>query len=546
MGDPAQLTPVTFSKTMELFCAALARHEESINRLNVFPVPDGDTGTNMRLTLEAVVDELAPLSDGASMSDVCSAVAHGSLMGARGNSGVILSQLLRGIGQRFTGADTVGPGELFAGLKDAAVAAAEAIVTPVEGTILTVARGAGDAAHAAFVAGGDLMSTAVAARDGALSALEATTSMLPALEAAGVVDAGGAGYLLFLDALLSALDGRPLPEPSASKTPPAPIGPIAPAAASDHGPRYEVMYLLDAPDDAIADFKEVWGGLGDSIVVVGGDGTWNCHIHTDDVGGAIEVALDCGRPHHIRVTDLSEQIEEERWVVEPRGGQPATTQGPPPKTEVVAVVAGEGLGRILRSLGVRHLVHGGQSMNPSVAEILELVDSLPAEAVILLPNNKNIAPVASAVQELSRKSVRVVPTTSVVQGFAALLAYDPGSGVQENLSAMSASASRVVVGEVARAVRDAPSAAGQVKAGDWVGLFDDTVRSVASSPSGAACALLEVLVQRAELVTVIEGDGSSARETRRISEWLHEHAPDAGVEIHHGGQPLYAYLFGIE
>jgi hypothetical protein len=307
------------------------------------------------------------------------------------------------------------------------------------------------------------------------------------------------------------------------------------------------MYFLHAPDDTIPDFKEVWAGIGDSIVVVGGDGTWNCHIHTDDIGAAVEAALDCGRPRNIRITDLAEQIEEERWVREHAGdAPPAGRFGPVPTTDVVAVVTGEGIGRIFRSLGVHHMVPGGQSMNPSAAEILAVVDGVDSEQVVILPNNKNIRPVAEKVDELSAKSVRVVPTDSIVEGFAALLSYDPASDAVGNAEAMAASASRVVPGEVTQAVRDATTEAGPVRKGDWIGLSRDGVVSIAGSASGAATALLEHLLGDHELVTVIEGEESSRPETRRITEWLHDEHPDVAVEVHHGGQPLYTYLFGVE
>jgi DAK2 domain fusion protein YloV len=374
--------------------------------------------------------------------------------------------------------------------------------------------------------------------------------MLAALAQAGVVDAGGAGYLLMLDALLSTIDGRALPTPPPIESVPAPRL-LTAVGDEGHGesigPRYEVMYFLHAPDDTIPDFKEVWAGIGDSIVVVGGDGTWNCHIHTDDIGAAVEAALDCGRPRNIRITDLAEQIEEERWVREHAGdAPPAGRFGPVPTTDVVAVVTGEGIGRIFRSLGVHHMVPGGQSMNPSAAEILAVVDGVDSEQVVILPNNKNIRPVAEKVDELSAKSVRVVPTDSIVEGFAALLSYDPASDAVGNAEAMAASASRVVPGEVTQAVRDATTEAGPVRKGDWIGLSRDGVVSIAGSASGAATALLEHLLGDHELVTVIEGEESSRPETRRITEWLHDEHPDVAVEVHHGGQPLYTYLFGVE
>ncbi|HVX23607.1 MAG TPA: DAK2 domain-containing protein [Acidimicrobiales bacterium] len=538
--------------TMVAYRDALRDHQQAINRLNVYPVPDGDTGTNMALTLEAVVAELDGLGDGAGLAEVAKAVGHGSLMGARGNSGVILSQLLRGLADRCGKVDRVGPEELADGLRTAARLAELAIVRPVEGTILTVARAAGDGA-AGCAAGTDLVRVAEAARAAAADALDHTPELLEALARAGVVDAGGAGYLLLLDALLAVLDGRPLP-PAPPVDASAPAGPALVDLAGGHGAhggagdlRYEVMYLLHAPDDTIPAFKEVWAGVGDSIVVVGGDGLWNCHIHTNDIGAAVEAALDAGRPRDIRVTDLAEQVEEERWVREGAGVAVDEPAGPPPATGVVAVVTGEGIGRIFRSLGVHHLVRGGQSMNPSTAQILEAVDALGSDQVIVLPNNKNIRPVAEQVDALTDKTVRVVPTRSIVQGFAALLAYDPAADVAANEAAMAASADRVLSAEVTQAVRDSDTDAGPVHAGDWIGLSRDGVVAVGGSPSGAAMALLERLLQpQHELVTVIEGEGATAAGTRRVTEWLRDHHPDVAAEVHHGGQPLYPYLLGIE
>ena len=554
MGAPAELTSAVVREAMTRFRDALRSHQEVINRLNVYPVPDGDTGTNMMLTVDSVVQELDSLDPAASMAEVCQALTHGSLMGARGNSGVILSQLLRGVSERFSAAAPVGPEEVALALVEASALARKAVVRPVEGTILTVAHAAGEGAEAGCAEGVGLCQVVESARRAAKRALDATPTMLPVLALAGVVDAGGAGYLLMFDALLSAIDGRSLPTPPPIESIPMPrllTAPPVHAGDAGHGVstalRYEVMYFLHAPDDTIPAFKEVWAGIGDSIVVVGGDGTWNCHIHTDDIGAAVEAALDCGRPRNIRITDLADQIEEERWVREHTGDAPLEERfGPVPTTDVVAVVTGEGIGRIFRSLGVHHLVPGGQSMNPSTAEILEVVDALDSEQVVILPNNKNIRPVAEKVDELSAKSVRVVPTESIVEGFAALLSYDPASDAEPNVQAMAASASRVIPGEVTRAVRDSSTDAGPVREGDWIGLCRDGVVSIADSPSGAACGLLDRIVRAHELVTVIEGEGSSPPETRRITEWLHDERPQVSVEVHHGGQPLYPYLFGVE
>jgi DAK2 domain fusion protein YloV len=559
MTSPATLGADALRAVMGGYRDALRLHQADINRLNVYPVPDGDTGTNMALTLEAVVSELQEVEAGAGLPEVCKAIGHGSLMGARGNSGVILSQLLRGMSERMAvaGEAGVGPDVLVDAIGHASELARRAVVRPVEGTILTVAS----AAAAGAARGSDLVGVVESARVEAADALARTPEMLPVLAQAGVVDAGGSGYLLLLDAFLLVLDGRPLPEPSGVDAPDLSAlngalasGPGHDGVEGEHAVgdlRYEVMYFLHAPDDSIEAFKEVWAGIGDSIVVVGGDGLWNCHIHTDDIGAAVEAGVDAGRPHRIRVTDLDEQVEEERWVREsvgaPGAGPSTEGTGPPPTTSVVAVVSGDGIGRIFRSLGVHHLVVGGQTMNPATADMVKAVESVGSDQVVILPNNKNIRPVADQVDALCGKTVRVVATGSIVEGFAALLAYDPASGADANVATMSESAARVVPAEVTRAVRDTVTEAGEVHEGDFIGISRDGVVAVSDNVVVCTRLLLSRLLNPThELVTLIEGEGARVADTRRIEEWLTEEHPDVAVEVHQGGQPLYPYLLGIE
>jgi uncharacterized protein len=553
---------------MGRFRDALRQHQGDINRLNVYPVPDGDTGTNMALTLEAVVAELEGVPVGSGLPLVCKAIGHGSLMGARGNSGVILSQLLRGMCDRMGVAESgVDATVLSDALGHASDLARRAVVRPVEGTILTVAAAAAAGAAAGVgEAGATLIGVIERAHGVAADALARTPEMLPVLAQAGVVDAGGTGFLLLLDACWAVVDATHLlPEPSG--VPDVDLSRVSAVegdgynrrkddrGASDQPHvgdlRYEVMYLLYAPDDSMPDFKEVWAGIGDSIVVVGGDGLWNCHIHTDDIGAAIEAGVETGRPQRIRVTDLAEQVEEERWVREassaPDAGAGGAREGPTPTTSVVAVVTGDGIGRIFRSLGVHHQVVGGQSMNPSTHDLLKAVELVDSDEVVILPNNKNIRPVAEQVDALSEKTVRVVATGSILEGFAALLAYDPAVGADVNVASMGESAARVVPAEVTRAVRDTTTDAGEVRQGDWIGISRDGVISIADSVVIATRLLLSrLLTDQHELVTLIEGEGSKAADTRRISEWLSEEYPDVALEVHHGGQPLYPYLLGIE
>ncbi|HEY4375924.1 MAG TPA: hypothetical protein VGM93_02155, partial [Acidimicrobiales bacterium] len=384
-------------------------------------------------------------------------------------------------------------------------------------------------------------------------ALARTPDLLPVLAAAGVVDSGGTGFLLLIDVLLNVVDGRPVPEASVTEH----VADLATISVLEggmdldeaHGDisdlRYEVMYFLEAPDETIPAFKDVWAGVGDSIVVVGGDGMWNCHIHTDDIGASIEAALEIGRPRKIRVTDLLEEVEEERWVrdAEP----PPEAPHEPVTTAVVAIATGEGIRRIFHSLGVQSVVTGGQSMNPSTAQILEAVEAAPADSVVILPNNKNIIAVAEQVDSATTKTVRVVPTRGIPEGFAALLEYDPEAPVDENAEAMAEAATNVVAGEVTQAVRDSTCEVGPISEGDYLGLGRAGIRAVAATVAEATTILLaDLLLEEHEIVTLIEGDGASAGATRRITEWLAENHPRVAVEVHHGGQPLYPYFVGLE
>jgi DAK2 domain fusion protein YloV len=423
---------------------------------------------------------------------------------------------------------------------------------PVEGTILTVVRECAEAAAVCAGEGGDLVAVLDAAKARGEESLARTPDLLPVLKEAGVVDAGGTGFLLLLDALLHVVDGRPLPEPRVGQGTVRADAALVRLAEAAHGEgtsdlRYEVMYFLEAPDDTIPAFKDVWAGIGDSIVVVGGDGIWNCHIHTDDIGAAVESALDIGRPRQIRVTDLHEQVEEERWVRDAEEVEEPPHAREPVPTAVVAVATGEGVRRIFYSLGVQGIVTGGQSMNPSTAELLDAVERVPAGDVVILPNNKNIIPVAEQVDAHTAKSVRVVPTRGIAEGFAALMAYDPQASADDNAKEMADVASTVVAAEVTRAVRDSTCELGPIANGDYLGIARDGIKAVQATPAEAALELLEALVtDDHEIVTIIEGDGATAGDTRRITEWLSDHRPGAAAEVHHGGQPLYPYLFGIE
>jgi len=519
-------------------------HQEELNSLNVYPVPDGDTGTNMALTLESVASELATAEG---MEEVCRAVAHGSLMGARGNSGVITSQILRGLADTFSGLSEVGSEDLRAGLRRAADAAYQAVLRPVEGTILTVVREAAEAVEAAI--GSSLARLLEVAATAAADAVRRTPEMLPVLRDAGVVDAGGKGFTLLLDALREVVDGTPIPEPQILATPDS----VAAHQRGDaeSGLRYEVMFLLDAADDTIPAFKAAWAAIGDSIVVVGGDGTFNCHIHTNDIGGAVEVGIGAGRPYQIRVTDLDDEVEAEHgWVRHgsaAAGREVGEAERHPVVTAVVAVGVGDGVRRLLSSLGVQSIVAGGQSMNPSTAQILDAVERCAAEAVVVLPNNKNIIPVAQQVDALTERSVEVVPTTALVEGLAALVGYDPDAPLGTNVATMTEAVVRVRTGEVTQAVRDAIAECGPVKEGDWIAIDGSGVCAATDTAFEAVRMLLDHLVESdSEIVTVLLGADARPGDTERIRQHLALAHPHVESEFHEGGQPLYPYLVGVE
>ena len=428
----------------------------------------------------------------------------------------------------------------------------------MEGTILTVIREASESAQTAAAAGGGLTEVFDAARDRGYDALERTPEMLAVLAEAGVVDAGGAGLLLLFDACLAEIDGRPMPEAPEPAAPPAAVSSAeVPAEESSIADlRYEVMFLLDAPDPSVDGFKAAWQEIGDSIVVVGGDGIWNCHIHTDDIGAAIEAGIAVGRPHRIQITDLldqaaehSESFEAPDRPVDDAGAEPAAaievTEAD--QCSVVAVGAGAGVVDILMSMGAHRVVAGGQSMNPSTAELLAAVDSLPTGHVVVLPNNKNIIPVAEQVDGETERTVGVVPTRSVVEGISSLMAFSPGATAAQNSEAMAAAAGAVTHGEVTQAVRDAASSAGPITEGDWLGIGPDGIAAVEGDVAAAATALLSSIIDDDhELLTVLTGTDADAATTDAIVGHVAEHHPDVEVEVTEGGQPLYPYYFGLE
>lgn len=519
---------------------ALKARREDVNRLNVFPVPDGDTGTNMSLTMDSVLAEVGKLGEGAPLAEICHAVTHSSLMGARGNSGVILSQILRGLCEPLAGADRVDA-LLIAECLDRSVAVAfQAVRRPVEGTILTVLRDASKAARPAADAGADIGEVLAAVVDAAYDSVRRTPELLPVLKDAGVVDAGGYGLAILMEGFASAISGCDLRSFDVTVSDIATTPTITPANDWDDDEYlYCTEFLLFGKDldrDTIEDFMESIGG---SELVVGTSEELKIHVHTDDPARALAYAVALGEVAEVHIHNMRRQTEARTEGIRAA----ADTVKP---LGFVAVAAGTGLAEILASLGVDEVVTGGQTMNPSTAELLAAVERVPAESVIILPNNRNIVMAANQTIGIAGKPVAVVPTTSVPQAFAALLAADPSGSVDANVSAMIEASESVRTGEITTAIKDSKGKVGKIRAGQIIGISDHEIEVVGEDVGDVASRLLDLLAQDGEAVTLLAGEDLDDPTMEAIAERMRAAHPDLEVETHRGEQPLYPLIMSVE
>lgn len=529
----------------------LERNVAAVNALNVFPVPDGDTGTNMFLTMQAAYAAAAEGGEagGRAVGEVASRAAYGALMGARGNSGVILSQVFRGVAKALDGHATLDGALLAAALVEASAMAYKAVLKPVEGTLLTVSRGAAEAAEAAAKSGGDVQAVLDGALAGARVTLAKTPAMLPLLREAGVVDAGGQGYVVILEGMRLHLAGRsieaealPAIAPSGAAMAFDVAGMQAKHGADDYG--YCTNYLLTAAPGTLLDFaliREQMAAMGHSAVIVGDEQYIKAHIHTTDPGALLSYAMRFGSLTQIKIENMDTQIENLEGM-SPPDAAPAVAQ-----ISVVAVAAGEGLSAVLRGLGAAKVVRGGQTMNPSTQELLDAINGAPAEAVIVLPNNGNVVLTARQAAEMSSKQVRVVPTKSIPQGIAALSAFTFTADLDTNTETMTDVARKVRTGEVTRAVRAATIGGVAVRAGEVIGLLDDVLTL---SGDDSATVALELLARmdaaHAELVTLYTGADVSDATVEAVNARIEERYPDVAVETVRGGQPHYDFIVSVE
>jgi DAK2 domain fusion protein YloV len=517
---------------------ALTAARAEIDDLNVYPVPDGDTGTNLQLTMQSVLEAVLAAPD--DLPGTAKAMAHGALMGARGNSGVILSQLLRGLVEVLGEQDCADGDCVQRGLIRAAELGYAAVAQPVEGTILTVAREA--AAAAAEIGPSSLASVIAAGCAGAKSALARTTEQLPQLKAAGVVDAGGRGLCVVLDALEQVVTGVVRAATAPLLLVPRDRSGLAAAreAGSDDF-AYEVQFLLrDASDESIETLKHTLAGLGDSLVVVGGDGLHNVHVHVNDVGAAVEAGVEAGRPFRITVTRFADQTAADAGSTRVEGGSGRT---------VVAVSAGAGLAALFEQSGAA-VVDGGPTANPSTAELLDAMRRTGSPEVVLLPNDGNTVGVAAAAAEAARAeglSVAVVRTRSVVQGLAALAVGDAERPFAEDVAAMAEAAGSTRWAEVTTAVRESMTMAGICRPGDVLGLIEGDVVLIGAEVEDVAQQLVDrMLAGGGELVTVVTGEQVSAEVGQHLASYVEKRHPTVDVVTYDGGQPHYPVLLGVE
>ena len=523
----------------------LAANHEEVNRLNVFPVPDGDTGTNMLLTLQSAVEDVRE-SNAAEVSKIAKLASHGSLMGARGNSGVILSQIFRGFARAVEGKTSLTPSELAAALEEAANAAYRAVNKPTEGTILTVAREAGRAAATA-ASGPDATVPRViaAAAAGARAAVLKTPSQLQILREAGVVDAGGFGLELILEGMLKTVEesDSTLAALSEARKPVSPAAQVA-LDLPEGGWGYCTEFLIEGNNLDTELIRSQIESLGNSVLVVGEPELVKVHVHTDDPTRVINLAGGYGKLMKLSVGDMSTQ---HRRILDIEGAAGVAKASRANGVGIVAVVAGRGLVDIFRGLGVDAIIEGGQTMNPSTQDMLTAIESLPYDEVVLLPNNGNVIAAAKQVVGLTKKKVHVVETHSMPQGVSAVVAFRPERPAAENLKAMRAEAERVQTIEVTHAIRDTRSNGLRVRKGDVIGLINDRLEFAGGDYAEVVHKALSKLGPDSyELVTVYRGEQASDAELARLESEIRTSYPSLEVEVQQGGQLHYPFILSVE
>lgn len=555
------MSKITASLLQEMVQAAatrLGKQAEYVNSLNVFPVPDGDTGTNMGMTMDNGAKEVAD-KPADTVGEVGQILSKGLLMGARGNSGVITSQIFRGFGQSIKGKTELDGKDLALALQSGVEVAYKAVMKPVEGTILTVARGAASAALKKSDSTNDAVEVMASALKGAKKALAKTPELLPVLKEVGVVDSGGQGLVFIYEGFMSALNGDYVASEDFKATPAnmaeminaehhkAVVGHVATEDIT-YGYCTEIMVALRQGPTYVKEFnyEEFQGylsNLGDSLMVVNDDEIVKVHVHTEDPGLVMQEGLKYGSLVKVKVDNMRNQhdAQVEKTNIATKPQEEAKEFG------LIAVVAGQGLADIFKAQGVDYIISGGQTMNPSTEDIVKAIEAVNAKQVIILPNNKNIFMAAQSAAEVVDIPARVVETRTVPQGFTSLLAFDTTKTLDDNVADMTASLSEVTSGSITLAVRDTTIDGLEIHENDYLGVVDGKILVSDANLEAALKATFEQMItEDSEIVTIFVGEDGEVPLAEELADYLEEKYEDIEVEIHEGNQPVYPYLMSVE
>ncbi|MBQ1793958.1 MAG: DAK2 domain-containing protein [Peptostreptococcaceae bacterium] len=520
----------------------LQNNKDLVDKLNVFPVPDGDTGTNMSLTISYAMKELAKV-DNDEITNIGKALAKGSLMGARGNSGVILSQIIRGFTKSIEGKSELNTTDLANAFKNGSDTAYKAVIKPIEGTILTVVRESGEYAIKAAKKEQDILTFLELVIKEANASLERTPELLKNLKDAGVVDSGGKGLVLIYEGMYQALKGSPIVANEGGQTESVSVStPQESINPEDIKFAYCTEFILESnkiTDDKIRDIMLPYG---DSLAVVGDEGVIKVHVHTNEPGSVLQEALKHGQLVTIKIENM--KVQHENIVIE---NQAAVSQEPAKEFGFIATSMGDGLANIFRDFGVDHIIEGGQTMNPSTEDFMKAIDEINAENIFILPNNSNIIMAANQAKALSEKNIIVIPSKTVSQGFSALVGFNGEASAQENEEAMIECLGLVKSGQVTYAVRDTVMNDIDVKEGNYIGIGEGKLLSAGENKEEITLGLIEKLADEdTAIITLFYGEDVTEEEANQFKEQVEEKYEDIDVELYYGGQPLYYYLISVE
>ena len=521
----------------------LQNHKELVDKLNVFPVPDGDTGTNMSLTISYAMKELAKVEND-SITEIGKSLSKGSLMGARGNSGVILSQIIRGFSKSIEGKEQISTEDLAKAFKNGSDTAYKAVIKPIEGTILTVVRESGEYAIKAAKKEKDLLKFLEMVIDEANKSLERTPELLKNLKEAGVVDSGGKGLVLIYEGMYEALKGNPI---KAKDLNDSNVSEVKQAGTSINTEDIKFCYctefILESNSISDTEIRDIMLKYGDSLAVVGDEGIIKVHVHTNDPGLVLQDALKHGQLVTIKIENM--RLQHENILV---GDTDEIAQSVEEKEYgFIATSMGEGLAKIFKDFGVDYIIEGGQTMNPSTEDFMKAIDSINAKNIFIFPNNSNIIMAANQAKELSDKNIIVIPTKNTPQGFTALVNFNADASVEENEQALMESLTMVKSGQVTFAVRDTVMNDVEVKEGNIIGIAESKLMDAGDSVDEITTSLVEKLVDEdSAIITLFYGEDVTEEDANNLRDELEEKFEDLDIELYYGGQPLYYYLISVE